>query len=112
MPWLDVCAVDELVPGTGACALVGGRQVALFRVGSPDTVYALSNYDPFGHANVLARGIVGDRGGVPKVASPLYRQSFDLRTGQCLDDPSVSVPVFQVRVRAGRVEVLDEGAPS
>lgn len=112
MTWVDVCALDDLVPGTGACALVGGQQVALFRIGPPDAIYALANFDPFARANVLARGIVGDRGGVPKVASPLYKQSFDLRNGQCLDDPDVRVPAFQARVRDGRVEVLDEDAPS
>ena len=36
---------------------------------------------------MISRGIVGDRGGVPKIASPIFKQSFDLRTGQCLDDP-------------------------
>ncbi len=54
---------------------------------------------------MLSRGIVGDQGGVPKIASPIYKQSFDLRTGQCLDDAGVRVRVYPVRVRAGRVEV-------
>jgi nitrite reductase (NADH) small subunit len=54
---------------------------------------------------VLSRGIVGDRGGVPKIASPMYKQSFDLRTGQCLDDPTVKVPIYPARVREGWVEV-------
>ena len=40
-----------------------------------------------------------------KVASPIYKQSFDLRTGRCLDDPSVSVRTFPVRVSDGRVLV-------
>ena len=104
MPWLDICALDDIIPNTGVCALVGQRQVAIFRAGS-DEVYALSNFDPFGKAFVLSRGIVGDRGGIPKVASPLFKQSFDLRTGQCLDDPSVAVPAYRARARAGRVEL-------
>jgi nitrite reductase (NADH) small subunit len=56
----------------------------------------------------LSRGIVGDKNGVPKIASPIFKQSFDLRSGQCLDDPSVRLRVYGVRVRDGRVEVLDE----
>jgi nitrite reductase (NADH) small subunit len=40
------------------------------------------------------------------VASPVFKQSFDLRTGQCLDDPAVSVHSYPARVRAGRVEIL------
>jgi nitrite reductase (NADH) small subunit len=103
--WIDVCGLDDILPQTGVCALMGRKQVAIFRVGA-DEVHALSNFDPFSKAFVLSRGIVGDRGGVPKVASPVFKQSFDLRTGQCLDDPSVSVKSYPARLRAGRVEVF------
>jgi nitrite reductase (NADH) small subunit len=106
--WTDICALDDIVPDTGVCALLGKRQVALFRVGSGAQVYALSNFDPISKAFVLARGIVGDRGGIPKVASPVFKQSFDLRTGQCLDETDVRVPCFEARVRDGRVELLAE----
>ena len=41
----------------------------------------------------------------PKVASPIYKQSFDLRTGQCLDDARVRVPTYEVRVERGRILV-------
>ena len=103
--WVDVCALADLVPDRGACVLVDGRQVALFRTSQDGAIYAISNFDPFSGAYVLSRGIVGSRGDAPKVASPMYKQSFDLRTGECLDDPSVCVDVFVVRCVAGRVEV-------
>jgi nitrite reductase (NADH) small subunit len=103
--WVAVCALDDIVPDTAVCALVGGRQVAVARVGAGDEVYAIGNFDPFSKAFVLARGIVGDKEGVPKIASPIYKQCFDLRTGRCLDDPAVAVPAYPARVRAGRVEV-------
>ena len=102
--WVDVCPLDKLIPGRGVCALVGPYQVAVFRVGG-DEVYAVSNYDPFSRAFVLSRGIVGSRGDRLKVASPVYKQSFDLRTGECLDDPTVSVPTFEVRLFDGMVQV-------
>jgi nitrite reductase (NADH) small subunit len=101
--WEDVCSLGDVLPGTGVCALVAGRQVAIVRAGS--AVYAIGNFDPFSKANVLSRGIVGDRGGVPKIASPIYKQSFDLRTGVCLDDPGVRVPTWEVRVERGRILV-------
>jgi nitrite reductase (NADH) small subunit len=104
--WIDVCGLDDIVPQTGVCALLGRKQVAIFRVAPDDNLYALSNFDPFSKAFVLSRGIVGDKGGVPKVASPVFKQNFDLRTGQCLDDPAVSVPTYPVRLRASRVEVF------
>jgi len=117
--WIDICPLDRLILDRGVAAKVGPSQVAVFRVGqsrcdegaSPssegdvDEVYALSNYDPFSKANVLSRGIVGCKGGRLKVASPVYKQSFDLTSGECLDDPSVTVPTFDVRVIDGHVQV-------
>jgi nitrite reductase (NADH) small subunit len=103
--WSEVCAFDDLVPDRGVCALVGPHQVALFRTSPDDALYALSNYDPFSAAWVLSRGIVGSKGDTPKVASPIFKQAFDLTTGQCLDDPSVEVMAFPVRVIDGRVLV-------
>ena len=103
--WKAVCHLDDLLVDRGACVLVGDRQVAVFRL-ADGSLHALSNFDPFSHAYVLSRGIVGSRGDVPKVASPMYKQSFDLRTGECLDDPSVRVEVFDVRCTdGGRIEV-------
>ena len=52
---------------------------------------------------LLARGIVGARDGVPFVASPVHKHAFDLRTGQCLDDPHVSVAAYDVKVVEGVV---------
>jgi nitrite reductase (NADH) small subunit len=103
--WVDVCGVDDLVLDRGVCALVEPFQVAVFMVSPDRELYALSNYDPFSGTYVLSRGIVGSRGDMPKVASPVYKQNFDLRTGQCLDDPSVAVRTFAVRAVDGRVVV-------
>jgi nitrite reductase (NADH) small subunit len=102
--WHDVCAIDDVLPGTGSAALVDGEQIAIVRTRQGDFA-ALSNFDPFSNAFVIARGIVGDRAGVPKIASPIYKQSFSLETGECLDDPSVRLQVFPVRVSAGRIQV-------
>jgi nitrite reductase (NADH) small subunit len=106
--WETVCLLERLFPERGAAALLaaGGEpvQVALFRM-ADDTVYAIGNVDPFSRAAVLSRGIVGDRGGVPIVASPVFKQAFSLVTGQCLDDPDVRVPVYPVRVADGWLQV-------
>ena len=106
MSWVRICAVDRLEPDRGVAALLaGGRQVALFRLSGTDEVFAIDNIDPFSNAAVMSRGLVGDRGGVAKVSSPIYKQSFALRTGGCLDDPAVSVATFEVQIREGHVEV-------
>jgi nitrite reductase (NADH) small subunit len=103
MQWLTVCGVEDLQDGLGVCALVDGQQVAIFYVAN--TVYAINNYDPFGKANVLSRGLVGDIKGQPVVASPLYKQHFNLETGLCLEDDSVSVPVYACRIDDNKVQV-------
>lgn len=104
----DICKLEEIPVEGGVAALVDGEAVAVIRT-YDDTVYALSNYDPFGKASVMSRGIVGTRTvgdeEVPYVASPLLKQGFDLRTGVCLDDDSVSLPVYEVRVDNGVVQV-------
>jgi nitrite reductase (NADH) small subunit len=99
-----VCGYDVLLPERGVAALIGQRQIALFRT-HDGTVYALDNHDPVSGANVMARGIVGSRGDVPTVASPMFKQVYDLRTGQCLDDPDVTIPTYAVQVVDGQVLV-------
>lgn len=102
--WTAVCRYDDLIPERGVAALVDGEAVAVFRT-HDGALYALSNMDPFSNASVLSRGIVGDRGGRPTVASPIYKQVFELATGMCLDEPTVSIRTYPVRLVDGIVEV-------
>lgn len=104
MSWRGVCRLDDLEPERGVAVLLGDRQVALFRTWDGG-VHAVDHRDPFSGANVMARGIVGTRGDVPTVASPMYKQAFDLRSGRCLDDAAVWLRVHDVRVSDGVVEV-------
>ena len=102
-----VCTVETVPLEGGVAALVDGVAVAVFRT-HDGAVFALSNLDPFSGASVLSRGIVGSRGDVPVVSSPMYKQAFDLRTGACLDDDAVRVTAYDVSVVDGVVLV---GAP-
>lgn len=102
--WELACRVDALQPERGVAALFGDVQVAIFRTHT-GAVHAIGNVDPFSGAAVLSRGIVGDRGGEPTVASPVFKQVFSLVDGRCLDEPAGSVPVYPVRVADGVVEV-------
>jgi nitrite reductase (NADH) small subunit len=108
--WTPICALEELPVERGVTALVRGHAVAVFLV-QDGSVYALGNNDPSSRATVLGRGIVGARGDVPFVASPSSRRAFDLRTGACLDDPSVSVPAYGVKVVEGVVLVGPRSHP-
>ncbi|GAA5208351.1 nitrite reductase small subunit NirD [Microbacterium kyungheense] len=121
--WVRVCALTDLEIERGRAALLGGTQIALFLTRGADgrdgRVYAVSNFDPFSRANVISRGIVGTRQDAPTVASPMFKQVFDLRTGICLDaqgkDP-VNLHVWPTAVADGMVlvrwdEPADGSAP-
>jgi nitrite reductase (NADH) small subunit len=103
--WAAVCRYDDLQPERGVAALLGDTQVAIFRT-FDGGLHALDNQDPFTGMFVLSRGIVGSRGGVQTVVSPLHKQVFDLSTGACLDDETVVLATYDVRVRDGVVEVM------
>jgi nitrite reductase (NADH) small subunit len=104
LAFTPVCAVDDILPDTGVCALLEGRHVAVFRVGH-DRFHAIDNVDPKSGASVLARGLVGNLGERVVVASPLYKNHFDLATGECLEAPEQSVRAHAVKVDGGRVLV-------
>ena len=99
-----VCRLEDIVPGTGVCALVAGEQVAVFRL-QDGSVHAVGNRDPFSGASVISRGIVGDIKGELVVASPVYKQHFSLLTGRCLEDQAKRLPVYAARVEEGFVAV-------
>ncbi|RZL40061.1 MAG: nitrite reductase small subunit NirD [Rubrivivax sp.] len=99
-----ICSVEEILPDTGVAALVDGRPVAVFRVGT-SRFHAIDNIDPRSGASVLSRGLVGNLGERIVVASPLYKNHFDLNTGECLEAPEQSVRAHAVQVQDGRVLV-------
>jgi len=102
--WTPVCKADDILPNTGVCALVDGRHIALFRVGA-DRFFAIDNIDPKSGASVLSRGLVGNLGERMVVASPLYKNHFDLQTGECLELPECSVKAYAVRQVEGQLAV-------
>jgi nitrite reductase (NADH) small subunit len=108
--WIAICPRADVSVDRGVAALVDGRQIALFRImssdGTKEEILAIANRDPFSDANVLARGIVGSAGPRTYVASPMFKQRFDLHTGRCLDADDVSVDVWPARVVDDWIEVL------
>ena len=107
-PGITLCQLSDLVPNSGICAEVDGQQIAIFYLPSETPqVYAIGNWDPIGKANVLSRGIVGDIDNRVVVASPLYKQHFDLVTGECLEDSEVTLPVFAVEINEDSVVLTD-----
>jgi nitrite reductase (NADH) small subunit len=105
--WLTVCQESDLVANSGVCALVNEQQIALFKVknAQQDQVFAISNWDPIGEANVLYRGLLCSVGETVAVASPLYKQRFCLSSGTCLDSTEAKVKVYPVRIEQHAVQL-------
>ncbi|MEH6597383.1 MAG: nitrite reductase small subunit NirD [Colwellia polaris] len=104
--WQPICSTSDLIKNSGVCALLANQeQVALFQVGN-DKIYAVSNFDPFGKANVLYRGLIGETKGDVYVASPLLKQRFMLSSGVCLDDDAYTIKTYETRITDGELEIL------
>lgn len=109
-----VCSIHDLEVERGRAALLGTDQVALFLL-RDGTVHAVSNLDPYSGANVISRGIVGTKGDAPTIASPMHKQVFDLRTGECLETqgkPALALAVWPVRTDGDDVHLLSVVARS
>jgi nitrite reductase (NADH) small subunit len=102
--WKAVCDVADVPGNGGACIKWGTRQIALFRFANGASWYALDNRCPHDGQAVLARGILGDSGGAPKVACPLHKNSFCLKDGRHLGgQEDWRLTTYRVKVEAGQV---------
>ena len=102
--WVAVCPADDLEPWWGEACLVAGRQIALFAL--PDgRIFAVAHHDPRTGAPVMARGIVGSKGDRVTVASPLYKEVYDLATGECLSGSPHVLATFATLVADGVLHV-------
>lgn len=104
--WTIVGNLDDIPIDSGACVLVNHQQIAIFRIKDSQELYAVDNFDPISQANILSRGIIGDLKGELVIASPMYKQHFNLKTGQCLEKEDIAIKIWPVRVKENKVEVL------
>ena len=105
--WSYVCEFSDLVVNSGVCALVDDKQVAIFNVkmNGASSLFAVSNFDPIGKANVMYRGLVGSLGGVPVVASPLYKEHYSLESGECIEHPDIHLTSFAIKQDGERIYI-------
>ena len=105
--WSYVCEVSDLVVNSGVCALIDEKQVAIFNVkmNGTSSLFAVSNFDPIGKANVMYRGLVGSLGGVPVVASPLYKEHYSLESGECIEHPDIHLTSFAIKQDGERIYI-------
>lgn len=109
--WQTLCDTQDLVANSGVAALLPSPcgtqaiQVALFWLPALNKVYAVENYDPLSDTFLNARGLIGDLGGEPILATPLYKNHYRLTDGVCLEDDSVRLKTWPVKIEQGEVRL-------
>ncbi len=101
--WFKVGQVTDFPKEGGAAIKYGDVQIAVFNFASRGEWYACQNMCPHKKAFVLSRGIIGTGGETPRVACPLHKKLFSLKTGKCESDENYAVKVFSVKIEDGGV---------
>lgn len=115
---VEICSADSLPLERGAAALLpDGTQIGVFLL-EDGSVHAIQQHDPYSGTNILSRGLVGshlvpgegDEPGtiVPTIASPMFKQAWNLSTGEVLDSgggEKKPISVFDAEIRDGKVYV-------
>ena len=97
--WIDAGPADEAIEDQVLAATVGGRDVAVFRIGNE--IFALLDRCSHGAAK-LSDGYVEDG----CVECPLHQGLIDIRTGEPRSAPIVEpVKCLPARIREGRIEI-------
>lgn len=104
--WVRVGKVSDFPTDGGHAVRYGYLQIAVFRFACRGEWHATTNMCPHKQELVLARGIIGDAEGEPKVACPLHKKTFSLRTGACLSGEPYSIDTFPVRIDGDDVLLL------
>jgi len=101
--WVRVGRADDFPNDGGAAIKYGKSQIAVFNFASRGEWYATQNMCPHRREFVLARGMVGDHHGAPKVACPVHKKTFSLESGECLSGEEYAIRTFPVKVENGDV---------
>ncbi|MFD2932332.1 nitrite reductase small subunit NirD [Spirosoma flavum] len=105
LTWHIAGRVDDIPEDGGACALIDGRQIAIFNFARRGEWYATDNECPHRQQMALGRGMIGSQGDEPKVACPFHKRTFSLKTGQCLNDDAYQINTYPIKVDAGLVYI-------
>ena len=103
--WHKACAVEDIPEDGGGCALIEGKQIAIFNFARRGEWYATDNECPHRQQMAVSRGMIGSQDGEPKVACPFHKKTFSLQSGQCLNDETYRINTFPVMVKENQVYI-------
>lgn len=103
--WTQVAKTEDFIENAGGCIKHGHEQIAIFNFGKKEW-YAVQNQCPHKEQMVLARGLIGDKAGEPKVACPLHKNNFSLKTGAHLSgdgSENYCLKTYPIKVEDGAI---------
>eukprot|EP00934_Nitzschia_sp_Nitz4_P000241 Nitzschia sp. Nitz4//scaffold313_size41840//10902//17056//NITZ4_007432-RA/size41840-processed-gene-0.86-mRNA-1//-1//CDS//3329547418//241//frame0 len=104
--WVEVGKVSDFVANVGTPILYGDTQLAVFNNVARGEWYCTQNMCPHKQAFVLSQGIIGATAdNAPKVACPLHKKQFNLKTGEGVGEEPLNILTFPVKVDGEKVMV-------
>lgn len=96
--WFKAAPVTKFPKNGGACVRYKNLQIAVFNFTREGRWYACQNLCPHKMEMVLSRGMIGDENLEPKVACPLHKNAFSLKTGENLNGSLAPIAIYPVRI--------------
>lgn len=95
--WTDAASVDEIPANDVVGMMVGGHDIALYKVDGE--VFATSNVCTHGDGRLCEGFLEGH-----EIECPLHQGKFDVRSGRATYDPAIEpVRAYPVKIEGGRV---------
>ena len=94
--FIKVARCDDVPEGGGRVIEINSRKIALFNAGG--RLYAIANECLHQGASLGEGTVYGTR-----VVCPLHGWEYDFTTGCNVDDPSIKLRCFAVKIEAGDV---------
>lgn len=96
--WFKAAPVSKFPKNGGACVKYKDKQIAVFNFTRKGEWYACQNLCPHKMEMVLSRGMIGEEGEQPKVACPLHKNTFSLKTGENLNGSLDAIATYPIKI--------------
>lgn len=103
--WFKAAEVSKFPINGGACVKYKDKQIAVFNFTRKKEWYACQNLCPHKMEMVLSRGMIGEEGGHPKVACPLHKSTFSLKTGENLNGSLDAIATYPIKIEGDFVYI-------
>jgi len=103
--WFKAAKVEDFPKNGGACVKYKDLQIAVFNFTRRGEWFACQNMCPHKKEMALARGMIGESEGEPKVACPFHKKSFSLNSGKNINGEEEPVTTYPVKIENGYVYI-------